>query len=97
MVAPTRPTSSPRCAGAYEWDVAAAALIAGEAGAAVTDAFGKPLGYNKRDPRAFGVLVSAPAIHQAAVERLAERAREFVKRGKIGRIPKQVLRLAAQF
>ena len=57
-----------------EWDVAAAALIAREAGAAVTDAFGHPLNYNKRDPRAFGLLVSAPAIHQAAVERLAERA-----------------------
>jgi myo-inositol-1(or 4)-monophosphatase len=58
----------------YEWDIGAAALIAREAGAAVTDAFGKPLAYNKRDPRAFGLLVSAPAIHAAAVERLAERA-----------------------
>ncbi len=57
-----------------EWDIGAAALIAREAGASVTDAFGKPLDYNKRDPRAFGVLVSAPAIHDAAVERLAERA-----------------------
>ena len=59
----------------YEWDIGAAALIAREAGAAVTDAFGQPLNYNKRDPRAFGVLVTAPAIHDAAVERLAERAR----------------------
>lgn len=58
----------------FEWDVAAAALIAREAGAAVSDAFGQPLAYNKRDPRAFGVLVTAPAIHDAAVERLAERA-----------------------
>ncbi len=58
----------------YEWDVGAAALIAREAGAEVSDAFGKPLAYNKRDPRAFGVLVSAPAIHGAAVERLADRA-----------------------
>ena len=58
----------------YEWDIGAAALIAREAGAAVTDAFGKPLNYNKRDPRAFGVLVSAPGIHEAAIERLAERA-----------------------
>ena len=58
----------------YEWDIAAATLIAREAGAAVTDAFGKPLNYNKRDPRAFGVLVSAPGIHTAAVDRLAERA-----------------------
>ncbi len=58
----------------YEWDVGAAALIAREAGAAVSDAFGQPLIYNKRDPRAFGVLVSAPAIHGAAVDRLAPRA-----------------------
>ena len=63
----------------YEWDIGAAALIAREAGAAVTDAFGGPLNYNKRDPRAFGVLVSAPGIHAAAVERLADRARELAK------------------
>lgn len=58
----------------FEWDVAAAGLIAREAGAAVTDAFGKPLAYNKRDPRAFGVLVSAPNIHGDAVSHLSERA-----------------------
>ncbi|RJY09628.1 3'(2'),5'-bisphosphate nucleotidase CysQ [Aurantiacibacter aquimixticola] len=58
----------------YEWDIAAAALIAREAGARVSDAFGKPLAYNKRDPRAFGLLASAPGIHDAAVERLAGRA-----------------------
>jgi len=61
----------------FEWDVAAATLIAREAGAAVSDAFGQPLSYNKRDPRAFGVLVSAPAIHQAAIERLADRAARY--------------------
>lgn len=61
----------------YEWDVAAATLIAREAGAAVSDAFGAPLSYNKRDPRAFGVLVCAPAIHRPAVERLADRAARF--------------------
>lgn len=57
----------------HEWDVAAAALIAAEAGAAVSDATGAPLVFNQPDPRAFGVLVSAPAIHAAAVERLAGR------------------------
>ena len=61
----------------YEWDIGAAALIAREAGAAVTDAFGQPLNYNKRDPRAFGVLVTAPAIHAAAVDRLAARAKDL--------------------
>ena len=63
----------------YEWDIGAAALIAREAGAAVTDAFGGALNYNKRDPRAFGVLAAAPAIHAAAVERLAGRARELTR------------------
>ena len=61
----------------FEWDIGAAAMIAREAGAAVTDAFGHPLNYNKHDPRAFGVLVTAPAIHDAAVERLAERAKRL--------------------
>lgn len=59
----------------WEWDIGAAALIAREAGAQVSDAFGAALAYNKRDPRAFGVLVSSPAIHAAAVARLADRAR----------------------
>ena len=65
----------------FEWDIGAAALIAREAGAAVTDAFGQPLNYNKPDPRAFGVLVTAPAIHNAAVERLADRARVLSQAG----------------
>ena len=59
---------------------ALAPLIAREAGAAVSDAFGQALGYNKPDPRAFGVLVTAPAIHSAAVGRLATRARELAAR-----------------
>ena len=58
----------------YEWDIAAATLIAREAGAAVSDAFGKPLAYNKPDPRAFGLLVCSPGIHTAAIEQLADRA-----------------------
>ncbi|NCP14840.1 MAG: 3'(2'),5'-bisphosphate nucleotidase CysQ [Sphingomonadales bacterium] len=59
----------------FEWDIAAATLIAREAGAEVTDAFGGPLAYNKHDPRDFGVLVCSPAIHAAALQRLAERAK----------------------
>ena len=58
----------------FEWDIAAAGLIAREAGASVTDAFGESLAFNKRDPRAFGLLVCAPGIQSAAVERLAQRA-----------------------
>lgn len=63
----------------YEWDIGAAALIAREAGAAVSDAFGEALAYNKPDPRAFGVLACAPAIHAAAVARLSDRARELAR------------------
>jgi myo-inositol-1(or 4)-monophosphatase len=62
----------------FEWDIAAATLIAREAGAQVSDAFGRPLVYNKHDPRDFGVLVCAPGIHAAAVERLAERAKALM-------------------
>ncbi|MCB2086273.1 MAG: 3'(2'),5'-bisphosphate nucleotidase CysQ [Sphingomonadaceae bacterium] len=58
----------------FEWDIGAATLIAREAGATTTDAFGCTLAYNKRDPRAFGLLVSSPGIHGAAVAHLAERA-----------------------
>ena len=58
----------------FEWDIAAAGLIAREAGAAVSDSFGRTLEYNKRDPRAFGVVASAPAIHAATIEHLSERA-----------------------
>ncbi|MEO0643249.1 MAG: 3'(2'),5'-bisphosphate nucleotidase CysQ [Pseudomonadota bacterium] len=58
----------------FEWDIAAATLIAREAGAQISDAFGQPLAYNKHDPRDFGVLVSSPGIHAEAVSRISERA-----------------------
>ena len=57
-----------------EWDVAAAHLVAQEAGAVVSDALGRPIVYNKREPQDFGLICCAPGIHGAAVERLAERA-----------------------
>ncbi|CAN5425457.1 3'(2'),5'-bisphosphate nucleotidase CysQ [soil metagenome] len=63
-----------------EWDIAAAALIAQEAGATVSDALGRPLGFNRPDPTAFGILGCAPGIHAAAVERLKPRAREILGR-----------------
>lgn len=58
----------------FEWDIAAAALIASEAGATVAGALGQPLAFNTASGEAFGVLVSAPGIHEAAAERLRERA-----------------------
>ncbi|MDO7842478.1 3'(2'),5'-bisphosphate nucleotidase CysQ [Sphingomonas immobilis] len=58
----------------YEWDIAAAVLIAGEAGATVTDAFGQPLAFNTQNAQAFGVLATVPGIHAAARDRLRARA-----------------------
>ncbi len=58
----------------FEWDIAAATLIAREAGARVTDALGGPLRFNSRTGQAFGVLACAPGIFSAAVERLGPRA-----------------------
>ncbi|MFN3434736.1 MAG: 3'(2'),5'-bisphosphate nucleotidase CysQ [Sphingomonas sp.] len=62
-----------------EWDIAAAALIAAEAGAGVSDALGARLRYNKPDPTAFGVMVAAPGIHAAALRWIAERADRALK------------------
>lgn len=63
-----------------EWDIAASALIAAEAGAAVSDALGAPLRFNRPQPTAFGVLCCAPGIHAAAVERLEDRTRAMKAR-----------------
>ena len=62
----------------FEWDIAAAALIAAEAGATVSGALGQPLAFNSASGEAFGVLVATPGIHAEAVERLRERAMELV-------------------
>jgi myo-inositol-1(or 4)-monophosphatase len=62
----------------FEWDIAAAALIAAEAGATVSGALGQPLAFNTASGEAFGVLVATPGIHDAAVERLRERALALV-------------------
>jgi len=62
----------------FEWDIAAAALIAEEAGATVTGALGQPLAFNTASGEAFGVLAATPGIHAAAVERLRERAMAVV-------------------
>ena len=57
-----------------EWDIAAAALIATEAGAIITDALGGALAFNTQAAEAFGILATAPGIHAAASARLRERA-----------------------
>lgn len=63
----------------HEWDIAAAVLIVREAGAMVTDALGGELAFNTPTAQAFGLIVTAPAIHTAAVERLGERAARILR------------------
>jgi myo-inositol-1(or 4)-monophosphatase len=62
----------------HEWDIAAAHLVAQEAGAVVTDALGRPIRYNKSVPKDFGLICCAPGIHLAAVERLSGRAAKIL-------------------
>ncbi|WP_267899566.1 3'(2'),5'-bisphosphate nucleotidase CysQ [Gemmobacter lutimaris] len=55
---------------AWEWDIAAGALIAAEAGATVTDRLGQPLRFNIAHPQAAGVIAAAPGLHAALLSRL---------------------------
>ena len=55
---------------AWEWDIAAGALIASMAGAAVTNRQGEPLHFNAETPRSNGVLVAAPGLHSDLLGRL---------------------------
>ncbi len=57
----------------HEWDIAAAVLLAREAGAVVTDALGQKLAFNTPAGEAYGVLATTQGIHAAAVARLADR------------------------
>lgn len=54
----------------WEWDVAAGALIAAEAGASVTDRWGQPLILNSPDGRTPGVLAAGPSMHAALLARM---------------------------
>lgn len=54
----------------WEWDIAAGSLIATRAGATVTDRHGQPLRFNAPVPRADGLLVAAPGLHAALLQRL---------------------------
>ena len=55
----------------WEWDVAAGALIAEEAGARVTDPQGGGLGFNARRPAVSGVIAAPDPLHADLVSRLA--------------------------
>ncbi|WP_333713862.1 3'(2'),5'-bisphosphate nucleotidase CysQ [Yoonia sp.] len=47
----------------WEWDIAAGALIAAEAGAVVTDPAGKALRFNNPEPKVPGVLMGGAMLH----------------------------------
>ena len=56
---------------AWEWDVAAGAVILSEAGAAITDTRGRSLRFNNAHPRVPGVVAAGAALHRGLVEALA--------------------------
>jgi myo-inositol-1(or 4)-monophosphatase len=58
----------------WDWDLAAGALIAEEAGCAATDAEGAPLVFNRPDPRSRGLLVAPRALHAELLHRRAAAA-----------------------
>lgn len=64
----------------HEWDIAASTLIVEEAGGQVTDAFGRAIQFNTPSAQAFGMVAATPGIHDAAVERIRERAEELYSR-----------------
>lgn len=49
----------------WEWDIAAGAILAAEAGAVFTDGNGRPIRFNAEIPRAEGVLVAPAKLHAA--------------------------------
>jgi len=54
---------------AWDWDIAAGALIALRAGAVVTDGLGGVLDFNTVDPRSPGVIAASPGLHMALMQR----------------------------
>lgn len=55
----------------WDWDVAAGALIAEEAGARVSDHHGGAWRFNRPDPRQASLVCAAPALHPLIVRRCA--------------------------
>ena len=53
-----------------DWDVAAATLIAQEAGAVVTDLSGKPPRFDGEKTTGFGVICASPSLHALLLHRL---------------------------
>ena len=57
----------------WEWDIAAGALIAAEAGARVTDQHGLHLRFNNPHPQVPGVLAAGPELHSNLAQLLEPR------------------------
>lgn len=55
----------------WDWDIAAGALIAEEAGGKVSDHHGRPWLFNRPDPRQSSLICAAPALHPLIVRRCA--------------------------
>jgi len=60
----------------WEWDLAAGALIAAEAGCAVTDGDGAPMRFNSPEGRVAGLMAAPPALHAALMARRRPADRE---------------------
>ncbi|MGB5724606.1 MAG: inositol monophosphatase family protein [Parasphingorhabdus sp.] len=56
----------------HEWDIAAAHVIAAEAGASVTNALGETLVYNGTHGKALGVLCCSQNLYDVAVHRIGK-------------------------
>lgn len=54
----------------WEWDIAAGALIASEAGATITDQYDRGLRFNNRHPQVPGVLAAGTNLHTDLAARL---------------------------
>lgn len=54
----------------WEWDIAAGALIASEAGAVVSDQMGQRLIFNNPHPQVPGVITAGPVLHAGLTARL---------------------------
>lgn len=54
----------------WEWDIAAGALIAAEAGATVTDPSNNALTFNNTHPQVPGVLAAGPELHAGLADHL---------------------------
>ena len=55
----------------WEWDIAAASLIAARAGAAVTDRHGAHMRFNNPEPQIDGLIVAGEPLHGALLSALA--------------------------